>query len=112
MSATWTVPDWYQPERWRLSLNMFPDRPAFADVGELNTQGSGIYYERLGAATDDVVREVLWEVERYPALQAMWTSTPLWSAIGFGPQDPRVGNVAMFDARQQAAYLAWRARHG
>ncbi|MDG4788896.1 hypothetical protein O7626_23710 [Micromonospora sp. WMMD1102] len=106
-------PDWYQPERWRLSLDMvFPDLPAFADVGELNTQSSGIYCERPDSAVDDVVREVLWEIEQYPALQALWTSTPLRSVIGFGPRHPRVGNVEAFDAQQQAAYLEWRARYG
>ncbi|MFG1920261.1 hypothetical protein [Micromonospora sp. NPDC048898] len=106
-------PDWYQPERWRLSLDMvFPDLPAFTDVGELDTQSSGIYYERPGSGMDDAVREALWEVERYPALQALWTSRPLWSVIGFGSRHPRVGDVGAFDAQQQVAYLEWRARYG
>lgn len=113
VSAAWIVPDRYQPEPWRLSLDMvFPDQPAFADVGEMNTQDSGIYYRHLGCAVDDALREVLWEVEQYPPLCAMWTSTPLWSAVCFGPRHPRVGNVDAFDAQQQAAYLEWRARHG
>ncbi|MEO3815258.1 hypothetical protein ABGB21_01350 [Plantactinospora sp. B24E8] len=106
-------PAWRHPEEWRLDLHMvFPDLPAFADVGQLNTQSSGVYHRRPGSAMDDVVREALWEVERYPALQAIWTTTPLRSSISFGYPRLRVGNVDAFDAQQRAAYLEWRARYG
>lgn len=95
---------------WRLSLSMvFEDRPEFAKVDELDTQSSGYY---AGPMSDDVMREILWEVERYPALQALWTSAPLWSAVSFGAEHLHGRDPDTFDAQQLAAYLAYRARHG
>lgn len=82
VSADWTETEWYQPEYWRVSLDMvFPDQPALADLDQLNTQDSGIYYERPGPAMDNALREALWEFEQSPTLQALWASTPLRSTI-------------------------------
>jgi hypothetical protein len=66
---------------------VFPDQPALADLGQLNTQDSGIYYERPGPAMDAALREVLWELEQYPTLQALWASTPLRSAVDLERSD-------------------------
>lgn len=113
VSAAWPTPTGYVPERWKLSLDMvFPDETSFADVGKLNTQGSGVYYERPGPATGDALREVLWEVEHFSTLQALWRSTPLWSAVSFGLHGMRTRPFETFDDQQMAAYNAWRARHG
>ncbi|WP_203736393.1 hypothetical protein [Catellatospora chokoriensis] len=112
-SATWPAPTGYAPDHWKLSLDMvFRNRAAFADVGKLNTQGSGVYHGRTGPGMADALREVLWEVEHLPTLQALWRSTPLWSTVSFGLRDPRTRPVENFDARQKAAYDEWRARHG
>ncbi|GAB4052428.1 hypothetical protein [Catellatospora paridis] len=112
-SAAWPAPTGYAPERWKLSLDMvFRDQAAFADVGELNTQGSGVYHGRRGPAMADALREVLWEVEHLPTLQALWRSTPLWSTVSFGLRGLRSRPVENFDAKQMAAYDDWRARHG
>jgi hypothetical protein len=88
VSATWTEPGWCPPEHWHVNLDMvFPDHPALADLGELNTQDSGVYFERPGPTMDGTLREVLWEVEQYPTLQALWASTPLRSAVALEPAD-------------------------
>jgi len=80
--AVWTETEWYQPEYWQVRLDMvFPHRPALADLGELNTQDSGFCFERPGLGMDEALREVLWEVERLPTLQALWASTPLRSVV-------------------------------
>lgn len=73
----------YEPESWRVDLTMvFADAPALADVAALNTQDSGIYYERPGGPEmAEALREVLWEIEQYPALQALWASTPTRSTV-------------------------------
>ncbi|MET7963173.1 hypothetical protein [Micromonospora zamorensis] len=82
VSADWTETEWYQPEYWRLSLDMvFPDQPTLADLDQLNAQDSGVYYERPGPGMNNALREVLWEVEQYPTLQALWASMPLRSAV-------------------------------
>jgi hypothetical protein len=96
-------------QRWQLSFDMvFQERPAYAEVGELNTQTSGFYPARLGPGID----EALWEVEHYPTLRAMWTSSPLHSTVSLGSMHPRVGDIESFGARQMAAYLEYRAEHG
>lgn len=95
---------------WRLSLDMvFQDRPDFAEVAELNTQSSGYYALPL---TDEAVHEALWEIERYPALLSMWTSSPLWSVVSLGAEHPPSRDPDTFDAKQLAAYLDYRARYG
>ncbi|GAA1658115.1 hypothetical protein ACFQY4_17340 [Catellatospora bangladeshensis] len=60
---------------------VFADQPALADIDKMNTQDSGICYERLGPALDEALREALWEVEQQPTLQVLWAGTPLRSAV-------------------------------
>jgi hypothetical protein len=80
--AEWVEADWYQPEYWQVDLVMvFPDHPTLADLGELNTQDSGFYFERPGPEFDNALREALWEFGQYPTLQALWASTPLRSTV-------------------------------
>jgi hypothetical protein len=76
----WT--DWYQPKYWQVSLVMvFPDQPALADLDRLNTQDSGFYFQSPRAGMEDALREVLWEFDQHPTLQALWASAPLRSAV-------------------------------
>jgi hypothetical protein len=88
---------------------VFPERPDFADVAELNTRDSGFYAVPL---TDESVAEALWEVDRYPALRSQWISQPLWSTVSFGVVHSPTRDPDTFDARQMAAYLDYRARNG
>ena len=82
VSADWTETEWYQPEYWRVSLDMvFADSPNLTDIDELNTHDSGIYYERPGPAMDEALREAVWEVQQQPTLQALWAGVPLRSTI-------------------------------
>ncbi|NUR74175.1 MAG: hypothetical protein HOU81_25480 [Hamadaea sp.] len=86
--ADWTETEWYQPEYWRLDLDMiFADSPAFSDIDKLNTQDSGIYYERSRPAMETALREALWEIEQHPTLRALWTSTPMRSTIDLERND-------------------------
>jgi hypothetical protein len=66
---------------------VFADQPALADLDKLNTQDSGIYYERPGPAIDDALREALCEFEQEATLQALWASTPLWSVVALDQSD-------------------------
>jgi hypothetical protein len=80
--ATWTEPDWYQPEYWRVDLVLiFADAPALADLDQLNVQNSGFDSSPPGPEQDNAFREVEWEIQHYPTLQALWASTPLRSNV-------------------------------
>ena len=88
VSDTATGEDSCQPMYWRVSLEMiFPDAPDLAEIDRLNTQDSGVYYERPGPEMDNALCEALWEVERYPALRALWASTPMRSAVDLDRSD-------------------------
>lgn len=50
-------------------------------AGCADTQDSGFYFERPGPGMDEALREALWEFGQFPALQALWASTPLRSAV-------------------------------
>lgn len=79
---TWTEPDWYQPEYWQVSLDMvFPDMPALADLDRLNVQDTGFDFSAPGPERDHAIGAAEREIQSYPTLQALWTSTPLRSAI-------------------------------
>ena len=78
----WTETDCYQPEYWQVSLDLiFPDAPALADLARLNVQDTGFDFSPPGPARDHAISEAEWELQHYPALQALWTSTPLRSAV-------------------------------
>ena len=80
--TTWTESDWYQPEYWQVNLELvFDDAPALADVGQLEVQDSGFDFSPPGPAQDHAFSEVEWEVQQYPTLQALWTSTPVQSSL-------------------------------
>lgn len=88
VSADWTETEWYQPEYWQVGLDMvFAESPDLADLDTLNTQDSGIYYERPGPKMDEALREALWEIEQQPTLQVLWASTPLRSTVDLDPSD-------------------------
>ncbi|MEV0644649.1 hypothetical protein AB0I28_05255 [Phytomonospora sp. NPDC050363] len=88
VSAAWTETEHYQPEYWRVGLEMvFAEHPGLADVGGLKTQDSGVYYERPGPAMDDALREALWEVEREPSLRILWAGSPSRSIVKLEPLD-------------------------
>lgn len=80
--AVWTETEWYQPEYWRVSLDMFfPDHPALADLDQLNTSDGGVYFERPGPEMDNAIREALWEFGQSPTLQALWAGMPQRSSV-------------------------------
>jgi hypothetical protein len=80
--ATWTEPDWYQPEYWQVSLNLvFPDVPELADLGQLNVQDTGFDFSPLGAERDHAIREAEWAIRHYPTLRALWKSIPSSSTV-------------------------------
>ncbi|GAA1645255.1 hypothetical protein [Actinoplanes couchii] len=82
MRATWTEPDWYQPEHWHVNLTLvFPDAPALADLGQLNVQDTGFDFSPPGAERDHAIREAEWEMNHYPTLRALWKSVPSSSAV-------------------------------
>ncbi len=80
--ATWTESDWYQPAYWHVDLELvFDDLPAIADVDQLEVHDSGFYLSPPGPEQDHAFREVEWEIQQYPTLQALWTSTPTRSNL-------------------------------
>lgn len=80
--ATWTEPDWYQPDYWQVNLELvFDDVPALADVGELEVADSGFDFRPPGPEQDQAFRDVEWEIQQYPALRALWAATPAASSI-------------------------------
>ena len=88
-----------------------PGAAAFADVDELNTRNSG-YYPGPSARMMWLCVRLCGRSSTSPALRALWTSLPLWSAVSFGRGALRRGTPDTFDARQMAAYLKYRAEHG
>ena len=80
--ATWTESGWYQPEYWQVDLQLvFDDAPALVGIGELEVQDSGFDFSRPGPDRDRAFREVEWEIQQYPTLQALWASTPVGSSL-------------------------------
>jgi hypothetical protein len=78
----WTGTAWYQPEYWQLGLDLvFPDVPALADLDQLNVHNTGFDFSPIGPERDHAITEAEWELRQYPTLQALWTSTPLRSAV-------------------------------
>jgi hypothetical protein len=86
--ATWTESEWYQPEYWQVNLNLvFDDAPALADVDELEVADTGFYFSPPGPEQDRAFREVEWEIQQYPTLQALWASTPVRSGLDLDHAD-------------------------
>jgi hypothetical protein len=86
--ATWTEPDWYQPEYWQVSLDLvFPESPALGDLDQLNVQDTGFDFSPLGPERDHAISEAEWEIQHYETLQALWTSTPLRSTVALDQAD-------------------------
>jgi hypothetical protein len=54
---------------------------ALADVGELEVADSGFDFRPPGPEQDQAFRDVEWEIRQYPALRALWASTPAASSI-------------------------------
>lgn len=80
--ATWAESDWYQPEYWQVNLELiFDDTSALADVDQLEVQDSGFDFSSPGPEQDRAFREVEWEIQQYPTLQALWASTPVRSSL-------------------------------
>jgi hypothetical protein len=80
--ATWAEPDWYQPDHWQVNLELaFDDAPALADLGELAVADTGFDFRPPGPEQDEAFRDVEWEIHQYPALRALWASTPAVSGI-------------------------------
>jgi hypothetical protein len=80
--ATWPEPGWYQPEYWQVNLELvFDDVPALADIGELEVADSGFDFSPPGPEQDRALSDVEWEIQQYPALRALWASTPAVSSI-------------------------------
>ena len=80
--ATWADPDWYQPDHWQVNLELaFDEAPALADLGELAAADSGFDFRPTGPEQDEAFRDVEWEIHQYPALRALWASTPAVSSI-------------------------------
>jgi hypothetical protein len=86
--ATWTEPDWYQPELWRLNLELvFDDLPALADVDQLRNGDTGFDFSPPGPEQDHAGRKVRRVVRQNPAVQALWASTPVRSSLTLGNAD-------------------------
>src|SRR5690242_4914130 len=86
--ATWTEPNWYQPEYWQVSLDLvFPDSPALTDLDQLNVQDTGFDFSPLGPDRDHAISEAEREIQHYETLQALWTSTPLRSTVALDQAD-------------------------
>ncbi|WFF04843.1 hypothetical protein O7622_17385 [Micromonospora sp. WMMD1076] len=79
---TWSEADWYQPEHWQVSLDLlFPDAPALADLDRLDVQDTGFDFSRTGPERERAVGEAERELRHHPALQALWSSTPVRIAV-------------------------------
>jgi hypothetical protein len=86
--ATRTESDWYQPEYWQVNLELiFDDAPELADVDRVEVQDTGFDFSPPGPAQDRAVREVEWEIQQYPTLQALWGSTPVHSSVNLDQAD-------------------------
>jgi hypothetical protein len=86
--ASWTESDWYQPEYWQLNLELvFDDVPALADVDELEVSNTGFDFTPPGPGRNHAFREVEWEIQQYPTLQALWASTPVRSSLDLDRAD-------------------------
>lgn len=80
--ATWPEPDWYQPEYWQVNLELvFDDAPALADIGKLDASDTGFDFSPPGPEQDRAFSDVERESQQYPALRALWASTPVVSSI-------------------------------
>ena len=80
--ATWPESDWYQPEHWQVNLDLvFDDAPALADIDQLGTADTGFDFSPPGPEQDHAFREVEWEIQQYPTLQALWASIPAHSSL-------------------------------
>jgi hypothetical protein len=86
--ATWTEPDWYQPEQWEVNLELvFGEAPALADIGRLRPANTGFDFSSPGPERDNAIREVEQKLARYPALQSLWTGRPSRSRLTFSCVD-------------------------
>lgn len=86
--AVWTEADWYQPELWQVSLDLvFPDTPALADLDRLNVRDTGFDFSPPGPERDQAIADAEWELRQYPALRALWASTPSRSTISLDRAD-------------------------
>jgi hypothetical protein len=80
--ATWMEPDWYQPEVWHLELKLvFEDSPALVDLGQLGVRNTGFNFSPPGPEQDRVFGRIGRQIQQYPALQALWASTPMHSSL-------------------------------
>jgi hypothetical protein len=85
---TWRESDWYQPEYWQMNLELvFDDVPSLADVDQLEVANTGFDFSLPGPEQDRAFREVEWEIQQYPTLQALWASTPVRSSLDLESAD-------------------------
>ena len=66
---------------------VFDDVPALADVDELDVTNTGFDFTPPGPGQDHAFREVKWEIQQYPTLQALWASTPVRSSLDLDRAD-------------------------
>jgi hypothetical protein len=86
--ATWMESDWYQPEYWQVNLELaFDDTPSLADIDQLEVAEKGLDFSAPGPEQDRAFRDVEWEIQQYPTLQALWASTPVHSTLNLESAD-------------------------
>lgn len=82
--ATWTEPDWYQPEQWQVDLALvFEEAAALTDIGRLRPADTGFDFSAPGPERDHAIREVEQKLAKFPPLQALWASRPARSRLTF-----------------------------
>lgn len=80
--------DGSRPDYWQVSLDLvFPDAPAFADLDQLHVRNMGFDFGRPGPERSHAIGEAKRKLYDYPALQALWTTIPLRSAVTLDPAD-------------------------
>jgi hypothetical protein len=80
--ATWTEQDWYQPEYWKVELDLiFNDEPALAGIDQSGSGNTGFDFSPPVTALQRALRDAEQKVRNYPALRTLWESIPARSSL-------------------------------